>query len=87
MNISVPLCVMNNYNQVFFTIKKYSLIDGMLRGTHCFEVVSRDSGVSYSALFPYLTNLQKLGLINYSFEENFIELTEFGRISEKIFAS
>jgi hypothetical protein len=45
----------------------------MLRGTHCFEVVSRDSGVSYSALFPYLTNLQKLGLINYSFEENFIE--------------
>jgi hypothetical protein len=76
---------MNNYNQVFFAIKKYAAIQGMLTGGHCFEVISRESNVSYTLLFPYLTNLQKLGLINYSFEENFIELTEFGQKTEKIF--
>lgn len=76
---------MNNYDRVFSSIKKFSAITGFLKGDNCFEVIIRDANVSYTALFAYLTNLQNLGLIKYSYENSFIELTELGEKQEKLF--
>ena len=80
-------CGMNNYDRVFSSIKKYSAIDGFLKGDSCFEVIVRDAQVSYGTLFPYLTNLQDLGFIKYSFDDSFIELTELGEKQEKLFGN
>jgi len=79
------LCSMNSYNRVFASIQRLSETKDFLKGTHCFDMIRDAANVPFSRLFDFLTSLQNLGLINYSFEDNYIELTELGKKQDKLF--
>jgi len=77
---------MNNFNSVFLAVKKYCENDGLDNNPGVFEVIALDADVSLFSLGFYLDTLQTLGLVKYSFENNTISLTAFGRKQKRLFA-
>jgi Mn-dependent DtxR family transcriptional regulator len=76
---------MNNFNNVFLIIKKYSGEKGMMEGKGIFERIARDANITPAKLVFVLKTLQDLGLIKYSTEGEYIKLTAFGKKQERLF--
>ena len=76
---------MNNFNAVFETVKKHCDHSRVTGGSQ-FEAISQETGIPFERLDFYLSTLQDLGLIKYSFSEQVIELTSFGSKQEKLFS-
>ena len=76
---------MNNFNNVFLTIRKYCGDKGMMEGKGIFERVAKETDIPVARLMFMLNTLQDLQLIKYSTEENYIKLTSFGKKQERLF--
>ena len=77
----------NNFNRVFLTIKKHCEEKPFKPEKAIFETIAIDANVSLFLLQYYLDLLQNLGFIEYSFADNFLCLTSFGKRQAGIFVS
>ena len=75
---------MNNFNKVFLVVKAHCEKQKNLAEVRTFDTIARESGVPLSKLPMYLEHLQKMDLIKYSMEEQYIYLTAFGKKQEQL---
>jgi hypothetical protein len=75
---------MNNFNQIFLAVKKHCS-DGCSEDGRFYNI-SETANVPIEKLDFYLSTLQDLGLIKYSWKNQTIHLTNFGKKQQRLFA-
>jgi len=77
---------MNMFNEVFISIKDYCNKKEIKTGSDCFEEIAQGLDLSVHQLDFYLSTLQTLELIKYSWNNKTIQLTAFGKKQDRLFA-
>jgi hypothetical protein len=77
---------MNNFNTVFLAVKEKCGDAEIIEGSTCFEDISSAANIPLPRLDFYLETLASVGLIKYSTDRRFIQLTPYGKIKDRIFA-
>ena len=78
---------MNTFNSVFLAVKEYcSRNSETPAGVNGFAEISYKADVPFEKLDFYLSTLQDLGLIKYSWVDKTVILTKFGKMQERLFA-
>ena len=68
-----------NFKKVLSTIKHHCGDNTSFSHEDCFKLVATDADVPFNEIDVYLSLLQDFGLVKYSMEEKYIELTPFGK--------
>ncbi len=69
----------NNFKKVFSIIKHHCGDKTEFAHADCFKLVAKGAHVPLKQVDQYLGLLQDFGLIKYSMEEKYIQLTPFGK--------
>jgi hypothetical protein len=77
---------MNNFNTVFRAVKEQCGKAEKIEGSKSFEAISTAANIPAQRLDFYLETLESVGLIKYSIEKWFIQLTPYGKVKDRIFA-
>ncbi len=77
---------MTNYNALFAAIKKFCGEPGQIEEKERFDSILKEAGIPKDRTHFYLDCLQELDLIEYSYKDKYIRLTQPGKEKNMLFS-